>query len=789
MNLVQRLRARLGSPRRGLVRVAPSAKRPGSRQTASPRELDRAGQVRWVAVDSVAVLALTALVTLAWLPTYGHGWLWVASLGAALVGLVVAGVAAWRRLGPAATASAAVVAYLVFGTVLAMPSAGIAGVVPTPRSLWGLLLGPVFGWKAMLTVDPPLGETSYLLVPVVVTGLVAALSALTLSLRSGRPVLAWLPPAAALVVAFGFGTGTSWRPVAVGLGFLAVVLVWTSYRRAQLRGALVERKRGVAWPTVVTGALVLGLTGGVAAAAAPLLQPTEPRVTARGSVKPPLDLHRYASPLQGFRLNVTDNVDRILFTITGAPQGTRVRLATMDAYDGFTYNVTDTSQAAPDGGAFKRIGESVDDAARGTRLDVGITVGDYAGVWVPTVGQTIRARFEGPRGVAIEDSFYYNQATGSGVTPVGLVRGDSYRLSVVVAADPTPGQVTAATTAPPLTLPPAAPTPDVLRDLAAKWGAAGAGATIASYRDKLREGYYSHGVDPADAPSLPGHHEGRLEEVLADTAAMIGDEEQYAVVMALLARSAGVPARVVYGYVTAQAGTAQVKGSDVSAWTEVNLDGLGWVAVDATPPKDRKLPKVPEREQSVPRPQVENPPPPPQRPERADQDNSPPVQPAPKGPERPPIDWRLVGTVALVGGVPLLTIVIPIALVIGLKVRRRRERRNHDDLVHRVSGGWAELVDRARDLGRSPSPAATRTEQADQLLASFHQVGERIDPRVLARQADATVFAPDAITESQAATYWTSIDTAIHGLDRSVGLGQRLRGRLSVRSFRRYGTR
>ena len=138
---------------------------------------------------------------------------------------------------------------------------------------------------------------------------------------------------------------------------------------------------------------------------------------------------------------------------------------------------------------------------------------------------------------------------------------------------------------------------------------------------------------------------------------------------------------------------------------------------------------------------------------------------------------------------PLLTIVIPIALVIGLKVRRRRERRNHDDLVHRVSGGWAELVDRARDLGRSPSPAATRTEQADQLLASFDQVGERTDPRVLARQADATVFAPDAITEAQAATYWTSIDTAIHGLDRSVGLGQRLRGRLSVRSFRRYGTR
>jgi transglutaminase-like putative cysteine protease len=749
-------------------------------------ELPRAGRIRWLLVDSLAILALMVLVTLAWLPTYGQGWVWVASLGGAVVGLVVAAVAAWRHANAAVTVALAAGAYFLLGTPLAMPSQGIVGVVPSLRSLTGLAVGPVLGWKAMLTIEPPIGETSYLLVPVLLTGLVAALAALTLSLRSGRPTLAWLPPTVALLLAYALGVGTSWQPTLIGLALIALIVIWTAYRRAQQRSALVERTGGIGWSTIAMGTLVLALTGGVAAAASPLMTPTAGRLTVREAVKPPLDIHRYPSPLQGFRLNHTDAKDTVLFTVSGAPQGSRIRIATMDGYDGFTYNVTDVSQQAPDGGAFKRVGERIDDPVIGTSYTVEITIRDYAGVWIPTLGKTTMARFSGARGLTLTDSFYYNEATGTAVTPVGLTRGDTYRLQAVVPVTPSAAEIANASTSASLKLPPAEPTPDVVRDLAGKWGAAGAGAGISSYRDKLKQGYYSNGVLATDAPSQPGHSELRLETLLADTTAMVGDEEQYSVIMALLARGSGVPARVVYGYVTRQPGTAEVKGSDVSAWTEVYLEPYGWVPIDATPPKDRKLTKIPERQQSVPRPQVENPPPPPERPEKNDQDNSPPVQPAPKAPERPPIDWRFVGTVALVGGIPLLTIVVPIALVIGLKLRRRRERRNHADLVTRVSGGWSELVDRARDLGRSPSPSATRTEQADQLIGSFDRVGEAMDPRILARQADATVFAPDTINDMQAATYWTSIDAAIRGLNSSVGLIERLRGSLSVRSFRRF---
>ncbi len=753
-------------------------------------DLDRAGRLRWIGIDATAILALMVLVTLAWLPTYGPGWLWVASLGSSVAGLAVAALAAWRRFSAVTTAGIAVGVYALLGTVLAMPSAGIGYVIPTLRSLGGLVVGPVFGWKAMLTLNPPIGETSYLLVPVVITGLAAALGALTLSLRSGRPTLAWLPPTAAVLLAFALGVNSSWRPALVGAGFVVIILVWTSYRRGQLRGALVERSsKGLPWATLATGAVVLALTGGVAVAASPLIESTSPRRTVREAVTPPLDIHRYPSPLQGFRLNLTDNKDKVLFTVTGAPQGTRVRLATMDGYDGFTYNVTDLAADAADGGTFTRVGASVDDPTPGTTMNVEITIGDYAGVWVPTVGKTLQARFLGSRGVSITDSFYYNEATGTGLTPVGLAKGDTYRLVAVVPQIPGKNEILAVTGSTPLDLPPVEPTPDVLRDLTGRWGGPGVGPTVSSFRDKLRDGYFSHGVDSNDAPSLPGHNVLRIDSLVADTNAMVGDDEQYAVTMALLSRSAGIPARVVYGYVTSKAGTAQVKGSDVAAWTEVYLSGYGWVVIDATPPKDRKLTKIPERQQSVPRPQVENPPPPPERPEKTDQDNSPPVQPAPKGNDRGQINWALVGTVALVGGIPLLTIVVPIALVIGLKLRRRRERMNNEDLVRRVAGGWSELVDRARDLGRSPSPSATRTEQAEQLLGSFGNVGEQMDPRILARQADATVFAPDAINPAQAATYWTGIDAAIRGLNRSVGFAQRVRGALSVRSFRKFGVR
>ena len=74
---------------------------------------------------------------------------------------------------------------------------------------------------------------------------------------------------------------------------------------------------------------------------------------------------------------------------------------------------------------------------------------------------------------------------------------------------------------------------------------------------------------------------------------LVGDQEQFAALMALMVRSVGLPARVVVGFVP-PAGTADpsgdasdgridIRGRDISAWVEVPFEGYGWVAFDPTP--------------------------------------------------------------------------------------------------------------------------------------------------------------------------------------------------------------
>ena len=81
--------------------------------------------------------------------------------------------------------------------------------------------------------------------------------------------------------------------------------------------------------------------------------------------------------------------------------------------------------------------------------------------------------------------------------------------------------------------------------------------------------------------------------------------EHFATAAALLVRTLGVPSRISYGWSGGRYFKAQnmfvFRAKDAHAWTEIKLDGYGWVVFDTTPPDDDAIPEThtaPDNEQA-----------------------------------------------------------------------------------------------------------------------------------------------------------------------------------------------
>lgn len=739
--------------------------------------------LRPMAADLAALLALLLLISVAFLPAFDTSWVFVSVLGAGALGVGLALVSTARRWSAGRTGLAALAAWFVFGTPLVMPSAGIASVFPTGRSLLGLVTGPVTAWRDMLSVEPPIGETANLLAVPAVVALGAALLGALIVVRSTRPALAWIPPVVGWLVAITLGASPAIVPAPQGVGLTLVVVLWTSRRRLRSSSLAPGRSPGALWLRTSLGVLTLLTAAAVGVGIAPLLAPSTPRVTARQAVTPPISQEEFSSPLQAFRANLTRDEEAVLLEVSGVDEGQIIRVATLEVFDGVSFHVATTDDEMVESSTFNRVGERIRDDTVGAAGEVDIIVGDYSGVWVPTVGRTTRIAFTGDRDVALTDSFHYNHDSGTGIVLAGLEKGDAYSLSTLTAERPSDAAIAGARAGDDV-IPRDTGVPDELRTLARTWGGATgpAGAQALRLETQLRNGFFSHGL-PGEVASKPGHSAARMLTLLSDPEEMVGDGEQYAPVMALMARELGIPARVVYGY--RATGSSAVTGSDVGAWAELSLGDLGWVVFDPTPDPDRFLENPPAAAAPTPEPQIENPPPPAENPENPPSDDELPIDPG-EAPEQPAsIDWAAIGAWVVFGGVPLITLVAPVMLVVGFKVRRRSVRRNDPDPGNRVAGAWSEVVDRARDLGRSPSPAATRSEQAEQLVEEFPRLHPQTDLHAMSRQADRFVFAPEDPADEVASGFWEASRTVEHGLRGSVGWPRWVLSWISTRSLRR----
>ncbi|CAD6004726.1 transglutaminase-like domain-containing protein [Agreia sp. COWG] len=745
-------------------------------------------------IDTAFFLALMAIGAVALWPIYQTPRLVVLAAVSLVAGAVLAWLGALFRWPGYAVLAAALALFIAVGVPLAVPDRAVSGVLPSFEGVRDLVASAALGWKQLVTVDLPVASYQALLVPALVLLLGGTVAGLSIVLRVRRGEFGIVAPIVVIVAGIALGSPVAWYPQLLGLSALLVSIAWISWRAWRRRRVAIRVLAGETGPDAprgergmpgrpavrpaVTAVVVVALAVGAGVSAAALLPPSGGRDVVRASIERPFDPRDYASPLSGFRAFWSaDESAEPLFTITGLVEKSRIRLATLDTYNGVVYSVGDGATES-ESGFFARVPSTVDRAGEaGTPVSASITIENYRGVWLPTVGELSSVDFAGPRSATLADAFYFNRASGAAALLGGVQPGDSYTLDAIQRPAPSDEELLSAS---PGTEKVPAPenVPSAVRDTVEKVAAGqdSPGEKLSAIISYVRStGYISHGIDDSRPYSRSGHAADRITELLT-APVMLGDGEQYATAVALMADELGFPARVVLGFEPRE-GQNTVTGSDVSAWVEVDTDAYGWVAVDATP-DDREIPEqLPDATQQVSRPQVVIPPPP------ASDDT--PVEPnRPESDEKAqkPVDefWpavlavvRIVGTAGLV----LLVLAAP-ALAIGItKLARRRRRRNETRAAGRIAGAWNEVVDAALDYGYAVPQTATRRE--------FAAVIAKTEVATLAVEADRAVFADDEVSPRAAAEYWRDLEALRVSWASDYTRWERLRAALSLRSLRR----
>ncbi len=706
---------------------------------------------RVVAVDAT-LLALASAVALlpfgdAW---SGSRWALAAALGVlAGAGLVV--LAARLRWGLLLTALLLALGYLLLGPLAAAPDQALAGVLPSVDAERTLVTGVIESWRTVLTLPGPLGtERGELVVPFL-TALVGAALAAAFLWRSRWPSASALVVVAMYAVAAAFGTREADLPLARGALLLVVLLVWTRWRAL--------RHLSTSWlRRGVLGAVLLGVAGGIGWAATAVVPDTGTREVLRDHVEPPLARLDFKSPLAAYRSYYKDHKTDVLFTFEGLPAGdTCVRLASMDTFDGVVWNVSTTD---------RRNGSSAfGPAPASERGDaVTVTVHDYRGTWVPTVGAAEGVSREHDAAPGADRELLVNPASGAIADYGGVREDDSYRVDwdggVSCTNDARASDADRSVPPAPISF-----AIEPLDELVAQLLGRGRTATdyerVVTLERGFQEGYFNDGLDPKQfGYSASGHGAKRLADLAQDPTRMVGNDEQYASALAYAVQKQGIPARVVLGFEKVR-GDGTVTGDDVAAWVEVPFEGFGWMRFDPTPPEDRTPPPLDDSPDEVPQPYVVQPPVLPQEP--ADVQGVP-----PEGSGRDSsgeiwdLLWKILGILWLILRIVLL--LSPLWLILLVKRVRRRRRRRAADPVDRLSGGWRELTDRARDLGVRLPVGHTRHENGLVLDDRFATE----DATVLAVEADRHVFGPGLPSDAEVAAYWEDVGTAVRRMRKAT---------------------
>lgn len=677
------------------------------------------------------------------LPFLGFTGLIAAGSGA-LLGCLVALVSRRWCLGIFSTLTLMLGVFLLFGSTLAASDPLGRKFYPTLSGLQVLVTSAVTCWRDTLTAPLPLSAAGGAAVLPFLTCLIAALLA-GLAAASRRPWVALVPATISLVVAIAWGSQLV--PVArwAGAAYFFLALLWCGLvseaaskarRRAVNLAEAGKKNRSIRPLAMVAVTLIISL------ASASLAGITERgnREVLRSHVLPPVELEDFISPLASFRHLSRDWKDKTIAEVKNYPAGSRMRFATMNAYDGTVFKIDPQLNAQ-----FVQV-DSILDKGVSADSKAAVKLVNYDQPWVPLLGNAQSLKFAtSPKPVV-----YYSTSLRSAFTanPGSL----SYQVSFAKERIPSDARVSGLEFDPlPQGKDEAVPIEitELNNQLTAR-------ATSPLQKVRNVESYLSgQGFfsDGSDGLSHPGHRAARMSQFFQGQE-LIGDDEQYAVAMALMVRAFGAPARVVLGAYPGDkkaGGKLKLKGDNVHAWVEVKFKEVGWIPFDPTPPRER----VPRTDQpqpkSVPKPQVLQPPPPPATPpvlphveKQAHADNH-------------STGMQILAALAQVAkyGGWLLLLLSPILLTLLAKWYRSRRRQRAKEPQDRLKGAWEEIVDRFRDRGIRLPAGATRQEAAwiiDSYLGTISK--SQSGARELAGIADYLDYSPSSDSEIDSDWAW-----------------------------------
>ena len=684
-----------------------------------------------------------------------------------------------------AVAAAALAVYVIEAVLWSSTRHGL----PTDATWSALGHGLHDGWKQLLTVGLPAAPTGVLEVTPVVLVWVAASVAALLATEEETVLAPIVPPLLALVIGLGFAAGGSSFPgLPLAVAFVAVAALLAATRSAGVGeppppqpstrphvseedaswapaevvpapaetaepfGALSPAstsRLGLAVPAVVVvSALSVGLTSLLPVASA------DQRLDPRKWVTAPIDTSQQVSPL--IALNAMRQLRPAvgLFTVrvrggTRKAQVNQLRVADLDNYDGAEWSsdghfelsgsklpVAINGDAAPAKGG----GDVVVD------VTVDSSTASLLGPYLPATGTPATMVVESPgRQFAVDPR-------DDQLAAVGRLAGLKYQLSAMpVSADAAALASAGANQTGGLAAYEKLPADPQVREGITGWAqemTAGATSPAGQLEDLQR----SLRQLPTSPKAAPGDSWGEINEILSHKRP--ADAAQLATAFALLARAEGFPARVAVGYLLPKAhpdaGTYQVTSADASAWPEVDLTRLGWVAFN---PIGNATDRLKPRTTSVKTQQLQG---------QSDTptqlpDNGRVQAPAGPGGQAQTSQGISAGEVVRDGSLALLALLLLVAVppgtVVALKAIRRRRRERAASPALRILGAWSEVHDRLLEHQLAVVPSWSPTELAEAVDRHFDPTPPT-SVNVMAPLVTSTLFAEEPPDDEEANRSW-----------------------------------